>query len=130
MSKQDRLLIVDDEADIREVLRESLASHVDLIFEASNGLEALERLKTNSVHAILSDVNMPKMTGLELLKTLRARGDETPFIVLTGFGEKKMVVEALRLGAFDFLDKPWKETDIIDVVERAIAAGKTLGANG
>jgi YesN/AraC family two-component response regulator len=123
VSKQDRLLIVDDEPDIREILRESLASHIDMIFEAANGEEALEKLKTVSVHAILSDVNMPKMSGLELLKQLRAQGDSTPFIVLTGFGDKKMVIDALRLGAFDFLDKPWTETDIIDVVERAIQLG-------
>jgi len=126
MDKRGRLLIVDDETDIREILRESLSDHVDLIFDAGNGEEALEKLKTVSVHAILSDINMPKMNGLEFLRNLRKMGKSTPFIVLTGFGDKQMAIEALRLGAFDFLEKPWKETDIIDVVDRAVELGKNI----
>lgn len=126
MDKRGRLLIVDDEVDIREVLRESLADHVDLIFEAGDGAEALEKLQTISVHAILSDINMPKMSGLELLRNLRKMGKNTPFIVLTGFGDKEMAIQALRLGAFDFLEKPFKEVNIIDVVDRAIELGKNI----
>lgn len=128
MSGPGRLLIVDDEPEVRAVLKESLLDHVGMIFEAESGLDALEKLKTLKVHAIISDLSMPKLTGIELLRKLRERGEKTPFIILTGFGDKALAVEALRLGAFDLLDKPWQETQIIDVVERAVAAGISMEA--
>lgn len=118
-----KLLVVDDEEMIVEVLIASLELKYPNIEFARNGAEAFDKISQNKYHAILSDIQMPKMTGLQLLKKLREEKNMTPFIVLTAFGDKEKAVEALRLGAFDFLDKPWKEEQLVDTVGRALELG-------
>ncbi|MFP5519257.1 MAG: response regulator [Bdellovibrionia bacterium] len=120
------LLIVDDEELILEVLSASLGQEGLRIDQANNGKNALEMIKQNTYHAILSDIHMPQKTGLELLKEIRDLGIITPFIVLTGFGDQQKAVEALKLGAFDFIDKPWDEPYLQDVVGRALELGTHL----
>src|SRR5690606_16298020 len=71
----------------------------------------------------LTDVNMPKLSGLELLARARAAGLVTPFIFLTGYGDKEKAVKALRLGAMDFLEKPWDEDRLVAVVLDALEFG-------
>ncbi len=119
-----KILLVDDEPDVREVVREILEDHVGEIFEAGNGEEALQFLATNTVDAVLSDVNMPKLNGIEFLQSMRNRGDLTPFVVLTAFGDKDMAIEALRYGAFEFLDKPWDRNQLKDTMLRAVELGQ------
>lgn len=119
-----KVLLVDDEPDVREVVREILEDDITEIFEAGDGEEALDFLSKNSVDAILSDVNMPKLNGIEFLQKLRATGDLTPFVVLTAFGDKKMAVDALRFGAFEFLDKPWDRKQLKETMLRAIELGQ------
>lgn len=96
------------------------------ITEAANGLEALELVKTNSYHAILSDINMPKLNGLEFLQQIRNLNIHTPFILLTAYGDKEKAIAALRLGAFDFIDKPWSEEYLLHTIGRAIEVGVAL----
>jgi two-component system response regulator FixJ len=69
---------------------------------------------------------MPRKTGLELLKDLRSFGFETPFVFLSGYGDKAKVTEALRLGALDFLDKPFDDQLVLSVMGRALEYGKSL----
>ena len=120
------LLIVDDEEDLRDVLSHQMSTlnvHIDL---AENGKRAFEMARAQTYDAILSDINMPEMSGLELLERLRASGIETPFVILTGFGEKNKVVEALRNGAFDFLEKPWESAKLKAVMQKALQLGERL----
>ena len=123
MSPVGKLLIVEDEPEIRELLTETLADSVEEIQTANDGLEALEKIRKNKFDAILSDINMPRMDGMSFLRQLRVEGILTPFVVLTGHGDKKTAIEALRLNAFDFLDKPWKVEEVKDVITRAIELG-------
>lgn len=100
-------MIVDDEPDLRDLLSIHLGSRVDRIFTAADGQEALEIIDQHpGIDAVISDIRMPRLDGVEFLKALRGRGLATPVIFLSAFGEKETVVEALRAGSVDFLDKP------------------------
>lgn len=120
------ILVVDDEADLRNILFSILTDLADRVLVAKDGKEALEIAKTQEVDAILSDLSMPVMGGLKLLTEVRALGHETPFVVLTGFGDKPSMLEALRLGATDFLDKPFDESVLLEVMDKALQLGLAL----
>ncbi len=137
-SENPRILIVDDEADLREILVEQISTlKIDeglvgstlgslQIDTAENGAVALKMATTNWYDAILSDINMPQMSGLEFLAELRASGFDTPLVFLTAFGDKGKAIEALRLGAMDFMDKPWKADELRRVMGQALGFGYRL----
>jgi len=124
--KRPVLLLVEDEKDLQEVLVDLLSELECEIKVANDGQQALEICKTHKITAILSDINMPRKNGLEFLKDLRSAGYETPIVFLSGYGDKAKVSEALRLGALDFLDKPFEEDLVLKVVNRALEYGKSL----
>ncbi len=118
------LLIVDDERDIRDILKDSLAPICNHIFTAGDGLEALSIIETNpTICAILSDIRMPHMDGLELLSHIRSNFNPIPFVVLTAFGDVKSYQQAIRLNATDFLEKPIVPDEIQKVMEKAVQYG-------
>lgn len=119
-----RLLIIDDEEELREVLIALLENSADQILQASNGLEAIELLQTEKLDAILSDEKMPKKSGLDVLKWMRSHNINTPFVIHTGYSQKDIMDEAQALGAFALLDKPWDERSLIRTVEEALRTGK------
>jgi DNA-binding NtrC family response regulator len=116
------LLIVDDEELLVKLIKKDLEKHAAQIFTAFNGLEALELLRNNTIHCILCDINMPKMNGVELLKHIRTSQNDVPFIFFTGHGSQALMMEAVKYGAFDFLDKPDFE-GLEDVVRRGLDRG-------
>jgi CheY-like chemotaxis protein len=120
------LLIVEDEPDLREVYVEILSSIGCQILQATDGADALRQLETNEVHAVLSDISMPSMTGLELLQEVRARFGLLPFVIVSAFGNKENAVEALRLGANDFIEKPFVPAEVIAVITSALEVGLSL----
>lgn len=100
------VLLVDDETQILTILAETLES-VDIdVHTCSSGEEALDYIKTHSVEVMVSDLRMPVMNGLELLKKAREVDPDLQTVILTGFGDMKSAVEALRVGAYDYLNKP------------------------
>jgi len=111
------VLIVDDSAAIRKILQRVLVQ-ADLtlgkVLEASDGAEALEKLKTETVQLVLSDINMPKMDGLELLAHLRAdpRWKSLPVVMVTTEGSQNKVMQALELGANGYVRKPFTAEQI------------------
>lgn len=126
------LLIVEDEDEILDLLLTILSDlrvSVDGVVRsvrltpARNGKEALDLVSKNWYDAILSDIHMPVMDGLDLLANLRGLGKEIPLVFLTGFGDKDHAVRALRLGCFDFLDKPFDTDRLRAVVHRATEVG-------
>jgi DNA-binding NtrC family response regulator len=124
--KQKRLLIIDDEVDIRDYLASRAESIGITTTTASNGQDALKLFETEEFEAVLSDIKMPKMSGIDLLRALRSAGHQLPFIILTGFGDKDTVVEALKLGAFDFIEKPCDDENLFAVLNAAIELGAEL----
>lgn len=117
MDKQKRILAVDDEPNMRRLLEISLRQAGYQALSAANGREALEMLKTEQVDLIVSDLHMPGMSGLGLLKTIRQDNDVLPFIMVTAQGEIKTAVEAMKLGASDYILRPFD----LEVLEVAIA---------
>jgi len=101
-----RVLIVDDEPDAVELLQEFLTAKGYEVIAASNGEEALRKVKEDRPHLILLDVRMPKMNGLEVLKRVREIDQEVGVIMVTAVNEEETGRQALKLGAFDYITKP------------------------
>ena len=102
-----RILVVDDEPGVREMICDTLRLSDYEPFEATDGFVALKWLRENTVDLVITDVNMPNMDGYELLERMRAIGDETPALMLTARGERGDVTRGLRLGADDYVTKPF-----------------------
>lgn len=115
-AERGKVLIVDDEEAIREILVLQ-AESMDLDYiEAEDGKEALDTLRSQEFDVIISDIMMPHLTGVELLQVLREEGRDIPVILVTGQAGVDATVQALRLGAFDYLEKPFN----IDEIERLL----------
>ena len=111
------VLIVDDSAAIRKILQRVLVQAdftLGKVLEANDGAEALEKLKTESVQLVLSDINMPRMDGLELLAQIRAepKWKSLPVIMVTTEGSQNKVMQALELGANGYVRKPFTAEQI------------------
>jgi len=126
MSASPCIALVDDQALIRAGLRALLQQlGVTIVFEADSGDALLDQLSQQPVQLILSDIRMPGMDGIEALKALRARGDQTPCVFLTTFDESDLLLRATEAGAQGFLLKDAAPEDLHDAIVRAIA-GQTL----
>lgn len=101
-----KILIIDDERSIRRALREILEFEEYQVFEAENGQEGLELLKANPYDLVFCDIKMPILDGMEVLEAIKKTENDTPFIMISGHGTIETAVEAIRKGAFDFIEKP------------------------
>jgi two-component system, LuxR family, response regulator FixJ len=114
------VFVVDDDEGVRNSLRFLLKS-VGLTTRAlSSASEFLDTYKPSQPGCLVLDVRMPGMSGLELQQQLNLRGATIPVIFITGHGDVPMVVEAMQHGAFDFLQKPFRDQDLIDRIQRAL----------
>ena len=116
-----RILVVDDDEQMRVALSATLKH---LKFEpivAKDAREALKYLKKEQFDVILSDLKMPRMDGLEFLKETKKISENTPFIMITAFGDVKTAVESMKLGAFDFILKPFSQETLKKVIDMAIS---------
>jgi two-component system, NtrC family, response regulator AtoC len=118
-----RLLIVEDDVEVRSLIEEQCSKIGFQFLSASNGREAFELLQTEVFDAVISDIRMPEMNGIELLEQLRLQQNETPFVILTGSSDKDYAVAAVRLGALDFVDKPFSGAQLRKVITRAVEIG-------
>src|SRR5258708_2352605 len=100
---KERILVVDDEQNARQALRTLLVEEGYEVAEAADGEEALEQLGAFAPAAVLTDVRMPKMDGLSLLKKAREQGSDAVFVVMTAFASIEMAVDAMRAGAESYL---------------------------
>ncbi|WP_029897765.1 response regulator [Desulfohalovibrio reitneri] len=114
------VLLVDDETKYVSLMAERLAMHDIEAYVANNGMEALQRLEEIEPDMIVLDVVMPGIGGIETLKRIREVMPRTPVILLTGRGETKEGIEGMRLGAFDYLNKPIKLEDLIKKMREAL----------
>ncbi len=114
-----RVLVVDDEKSIRDSLRMVLEYEGHTVEEAASGPEALVRVAERSPEVVLLDVKMPEMDGIATLQALRDRGHEVPVIVISGHADIPTALEATRLGAFDFLEKPLQSDRVLLALRNA-----------
>ncbi len=121
-----KILIVDDEKSIRNALREILEHEKHTVDEAEDGAAGLEKAKKGSFDVVLCDIKMPKVDGLEFLQKLMAHNDEIPVIMISGHGTIDTAVDALKKGAFDFIEKPPNISRILVAVRNALDRGNLV----
>jgi len=109
----ERILVVDDEAGMRDVLGKILSAEGYLVAQAGNGREALKSLDKDRYDFILCDIRMPEMGGLELLREVTARKIPGTVIMMSAFGTVETAVEAMKLGAYDYISKPFMSDEIL-----------------
>jgi len=119
MSDDRRVLIVDDEAVIRDLLTRALVGRGFTCSAAEDGLSALAHLEAQEHAVVVSDVRMPELDGIELLKRIKARWPLTEVILVTGVFELRSGIEAMRNGAYDYLTKPFTIEDVVFAIDRA-----------
>src|SRR5215475_10670105 len=116
-----RILIIDDEASIRESLETLLALEGYSVETAPEGEAGLERIDRGSYDLVLLDLALPGKNGLEILQLIRERNPDLPVIMITAFGTVDNVVEAIRTGAQNFVQKPWDNEKLLADIRSAIA---------
>ncbi|MFC1562712.1 sigma-54-dependent transcriptional regulator [candidate division KSB1 bacterium] len=115
-----KILLVDDEADVRFSISKFLTSLGHQVIECDNGKNALNLLKNEKIHLVLSDIKMPLMDGNELLKQIK-KSDKlknTAVVLFTGYGEVKGAVKAMRYGAYDYILKPIDVNELAAIIEK------------
>lgn len=115
-----RLLIVDDEISVRTILKQMLERGEFEVETASDGLEALEKLKIATFDLVISDINMPNMDGVALLKKVKQDYPSMPVIFITAFGRDKIIIEAMKVGLLDFIEKPFRMDSVISTIEKTL----------
>ncbi len=115
-----KILVIDDEVAIRKALKEILEYEQHSVDTAKDGFEGLDKVKTNHYDVILLDIKMPKKDGIEVLESIMQISPETPVIMITGHGTVETAVEALKKGAYDFLEKPLDLNRLLVAVRNAL----------
>lgn len=124
-----RILIVDDESVILDVLKDVLEFEGFHVSVAGNGEKALESLKHDSFDLVLTDLKMPGVDGLEVIRRVSESGTDTVTIIMTGFGTVETAIDAMKKGAFDYILKPFKPEDVVRVLRRGLERQRTEREN-
>ena len=126
MSK--RILVVDDEQSMRDTLHIMLEKEGFVIDSAVNGVEALEKFKSEKYDLVLTDLKMPELDGIELIEALVSLG-EVPIIIMTAYATKEEAIKALNLGASFFVEKPFKKRELMNFINRSIKMEELIQEN-
>jgi DNA-binding NtrC family response regulator len=125
-----KILVVDDEAPIRDMLQKSLTQRGGFSVEvARNGIEAIEKIEKDVFDLVLTDLLMPEMDGLELLKTVKGTRPEVMVILMTAYGSIETAVEAMRIGADDYITKPVDFNELLIHISKAQKENALLKEN-
>ncbi|MEK7369567.1 MAG: response regulator [Planctomycetota bacterium] len=119
LSNKHTILVVDDDPEIVTLLSKILLSEGYNVMDAQNGLEALRKVKKGGIDLVILDLIMPEMGGIEVLKRLGDIAPKLPVIVLTGHGDLQTAREAMMLGAYEYITKPFDADFVKAVVKKA-----------
>jgi two-component system response regulator AtoC len=114
-----RVLVVDDEENIRLVLRTLLKRHGYEVETAPGGEEAMGLVESFGPDVVITDVRMPRMGGMDLLGTLRAKGNDATVIVMSAYGNLDQAIDAIKAGAYDYIQKPFKPDEVVLALRKA-----------
>ena len=117
------ILIIDDESDMQETLKSILKKNYSP-FSASSGAEGLNKIKKGNYRLVLLDLRMPEMDGIEALKKIKELDNSLPVIMITASKDIKSAVEAMKLGAEDYISKPFEVEELLTMIEKAIEKNK------
>jgi two-component system, NtrC family, response regulator AtoC len=112
----DKILIADDEPSNRKILAQELGHKGFAVDTACGGNEALAKIESAPPALVIVDYMMPDMSGLEVLKALRGKGNDAPVIMITAYGSVERAVEVMKAGAYDFITRPF-DPDHIELVD-------------
>jgi DNA-binding NtrC family response regulator len=115
-----RILVVDDEKVIREILAEFLQLEGYQVATCEDGQKALDELRLRPYDLVISDLKMPRLSGLQLLEKMAEEGLNVLTVIMTGFGTVETAIEAMKRGAYDYVLKPFKVEEVIHVVQRGL----------
>ncbi|MBC7691086.1 MAG: sigma-54-dependent Fis family transcriptional regulator [Methylotenera sp.] len=121
-----KVLVVDDDADLRLSVASALSENHFLVDQAKDGEEGVNRIRAGHYDLVLLDVNMPRLSGLEALKEIKAHDPSIIAIMLTAFSNVRDAVEATKEGAYNYLEKPIKAENLVYLVERALKANNMV----
>ena len=124
-----RILVVDDEPLVRKSLYESLRGDGFTASMASNGEEAYEKIESSYFDIVITDMKMPKMNGIELLKKLRKDFPSVSVVLITGYGNVETAVEAMKMGAFDYVTKPINDAEVRIIIDKILEHNKLIQEN-
>jgi two-component system KDP operon response regulator KdpE len=119
-SERTPVLLIEDDPPIRRLLRTSLGANGFEVIEAAKGQDGLHAIKARKPEAVVLDLGLPDMDGLDVIRSIRGRGDKTPIVVLSSRGEEGIKVEALDLGADDYVIKPFGMAELIARIRTAL----------
>ena len=114
------ILVIDDERSMREFLSIMLEKEGYKVIAMDNGNDALDFIKKNNYDLIITDIKMPKVSGINILRESMALHTNTPVIMITAFASTDVAVEAMKLGAYDYITKPFKVDEIKVIIKNAI----------
>jgi two-component system, LuxR family, response regulator FixJ len=120
MAHRGKVYVIDDDEAMRDSLDFLLAAADFQVSLFETALDFLDALPTLDFGCVVSDVRMPDIDGIELLKRLKAGGSLFPVVIMTGHGDVPLAVEAMKLGAMDFLEKPFEDDRLIGMIEAAL----------
>jgi two-component system, NtrC family, response regulator HydG len=123
------ILVVDDEPELCRALSKLLGRNGYHVLTGGNGEEGLMILRQETVHLVLSDLQMPRMGGLDLLRAAQVISPSTEFVIITGHGTIETAVEAMKVGAYDFIEKPFSTTTTLKVVGKALEKQHLMAEN-
>ncbi|MCH8344968.1 MAG: sigma-54-dependent Fis family transcriptional regulator, partial [Planctomycetes bacterium] len=124
-----RILVVDDKEMMRDSVATMLVRQGHSVVAAAGASAALEKIAQRGFDALITDLQMPQMNGLELLKEVRSHDDQLPVIFMTAYGTVETAVAAMKNGAFDYLTKPFTGDELLVTVKRALEHGRLLKEN-
>ncbi len=127
--KKKRILLVDDDSSLRRVLEYHLREAGYSILTASDGRAAFDLFTENDIDLVITDIMMPEINGVELLRRIKAMSPETAVIVITAYGSIENAVQAMKLGAFDYITKPFERQALLATVEKALEMSELLQEN-
>lgn len=120
MVEKNKILVVDDEDALRTVLSGELVSEGYEVRTASDGDEAMSGLQKETFDLVLLDIKMPRVNGFEVLRFIKEKHPKTKVVMLTGFADLKNAIESKKLGAEDFVSKPYDLVDLLTTIERVL----------
>src|SRR6267378_7594246 len=129
MAEPANILVADDDPGLRESLERTLAREGYRVVVASDGQAALERLQGGGVDLVLTDLKMPGLSGIELLRAAKAIAPDVDVILLTAFGTIEEAVKAMKDGAYDFITKPFQRAQLLRVIDKALERRELIERN-
>lgn len=122
------ILLVEDDVDLRDAVSETLSLNGYAVEEAENGEEALTLLAAHAFSMVISDVNMPRVDGFQLLRKIAGDWPQTPVVIVTAYGNVENAVQAIRHGAVDFMEKPFSIEKLLDIVRKYVPETEAVDA--